>query len=196
MVGIKTSCAQKGKLYLVAETVKICTLSGAINAVVTLSKVIKEAKKCHYDNQLKNSANKNKTTWDIVNKETCRKANSTNIKFLSTYGITNDNQQLIVQTFNNYFISIAENIKTTDRNVYIQNQNTPDTVNIDTAPHYKKEMGKLKCTTFESKPATTTEIENIIKTLKSKNLYRYNEISAKLLKITAPFISSPLNYIM
>jgi PHD/YefM family antitoxin component YafN of YafNO toxin-antitoxin module len=131
----------------------------------------------------------------MVNKETRRKAHSTNIKFLNTDGITTDNQQLIAETFNNYLTSIAENIKTTDRNVYIQNQNTPDTANVDTASHYKKGMGKLRYTTFQSKPTTTTEIENIIKTLKPKNSYGCDEISTKLLKITTPCISSPLNYI-
>jgi len=56
-------------------------------------------------------------------------------------------------------------------------------------------MRKLRCTTFQSKPTTTSEIGNIIKTLKPKTLYGYDEISTKLLKITAPCISSPLNYI-
>jgi len=56
-------------------------------------------------------------------------------------------------------------------------------------------MGKLRYTTFQSKPTTTSEIENIIETLKPKNSYGHDEISNKLLKITAPFISSPLNYI-
>jgi len=56
-------------------------------------------------------------------------------------------------------------------------------------------MIKLRCTTFQSKPTTTSEIENIIKTLKPKNSYGYDEISNKLLKISVPFISSPLNYI-
>jgi len=56
-------------------------------------------------------------------------------------------------------------------------------------------MKKLRCTTFQSKPTTTFEIENIIKTLKPKNSYGYDEISIKLLKISAPFISSPLHYI-
>jgi len=51
----------------------------------------------------------------------------TNIKFINIDGITTDNQQLIVETFNNNVASIAENIKTTDRNAYIQNKNTPDT---------------------------------------------------------------------
>jgi len=56
-------------------------------------------------------------------------------------------------------------------------------------------MRKLRCTTFQSKPTTTSEIENIIKTLKPKNLYGYSEISTKLQKITAPSISSPHSYV-
>jgi len=55
-------------------------------------------------------------------------------------------------------------------------------------------MRKLWYTPFQSKPITTTEIENIFKTLKPKNSYGYNEISTKLLKITASFIRSPFNY--
>jgi len=50
-------------------------------------------------------------------------------------------------------------------------------------------MRKLRYTTFQSKPTKTTEIENIIKTIKPKNSYRYDEISTKLMKISAPFIS-------
>jgi hypothetical protein len=60
---------------------------------------------------------------------------------------------------------------------------------------FVKEVNKLRYTTFQSNPITTTEIENIIKTLKPKTSYGYNEISTKLLKITVLFISSPINYI-
>ena len=38
-------------------------------------------------------------------------------------------------------------------------------------------------------------IEQIIKSLKIKNSYRYGEISTKILKISCPFITSPINYI-
>ena len=55
-------------------------------------------------------------------------------------------------------------------------------------------MEELRCTTFHSKPTTTIETENIIKTLKPKNLYGYDGISTKVLKLTAHFISSPRNY--
>jgi hypothetical protein len=48
---------------------------------------------------------------------------------------------------------------------------------------------------MECKCTTTKEIEHIIKSLKTKYSYGYNEISTKILKISRPFISSPLNYI-
>jgi len=47
---------------------------------------------------------------------------------------------------------------------------------------------KYKCT-------TTKETEQIIKSLKTKNLYGYDEISTKILKISCTFITSQLNYI-
>jgi hypothetical protein len=37
-------------------------------------------------------------------------------------------------------------------------------------------MRKLRYTTFQSKPTTTSETENIIKTLKPKTSYGYDEI--------------------
>jgi hypothetical protein len=104
--GIKTSCIQKRKLYLASRNSTNPHIKRYYKHYCNiLSKVIKEAKKCHNDNQIKNSTNKNKTSWNIVNKETHRKVNSTNIKSLNTDGITTNNQQLIVETFNNYFNS-------------------------------------------------------------------------------------------
>jgi len=48
---------------------------------------------------------------------------------------------------------------------------------------------------MECKCTTMKETEQIIKPLKTKNSYGYDEISTKVLKISCPFISSPLNYI-
>jgi len=101
-IGIKTSCVQKRILYLVCRNSTNPHIKGYYKCNRNiLSKVIKEAKKHHYDNQIKNSTNKNKTTWDIANKETHIKTHITNIKFLKIDGITIDNQQLIAETFNN-----------------------------------------------------------------------------------------------
>jgi hypothetical protein len=42
---------------------------------------------------------------------------------------------------------------------------------------------------------TTYEIEKIIKELKNKNSCRYEEVTVKILKISSPFIISPLTYL-
>ena len=43
--------------------------------------------------------------------------------------------------------------------------------------------------------STTQETENIIKSLKRKNTYRYDEVPTNLLKISSIYINSPLNHI-
>ena len=48
---------------------------------------------------------------------------------------------------------------------------------------------------IDFKNISSEEIENIIRSLRSKESCGYEEISIKILKISAPFISSPLTYI-
>jgi hypothetical protein len=48
---------------------------------------------------------------------------------------------------------------------------------------------------MECKCTTTKEIEQTIKSLKTKNSYGYDKISTKIPNISCPFISSPQNYI-
>jgi hypothetical protein len=45
------------------------------------------------------------------------------------------------------------------------------------------------------KPFSTKEIKSIIKSLKTKNSFGYDEISTKLLKVSSSYICSPLTYI-
>ena len=122
-IGIKTSCVQKRKLYLACRNSTNPHVKRYYKCYCSIiSKVIKEAKIYYYDNQIKNSTSKHKTTYDVVNKGTQRKTHSKNIKFLTIDGFTTYNQQLIAEIFNNYFTWIVENIKATDRNAYIQNK--------------------------------------------------------------------------
>ena len=84
--------------------------------------------------------------------------------------------------FNNYFLSVADLLnkdnKRDDKNTNLQNFiNKPN-----------NEM--------EWKYATTYELEKIIKPLKSKNSHGYEEISNKIIKLSAPFLISPLTYIL
>ena len=48
---------------------------------------------------------------------------------------------------------------------------------------------------MEYRCTTTKEIGQIIKSLKTKNSHWYDKISTKILKISCPFISSPINYV-
>jgi len=48
---------------------------------------------------------------------------------------------------------------------------------------------------MECKCTTMKEIEQIIKSLKTKKFIWYDRLPTKILKISCPFISSPLNYI-
>jgi len=77
----------------------------------------------------------------------------------------------------------------------MHNKITLDTKNIDTSSQFVKEVNKLRYATLQSKPTTSTEIENMIKTIKPKKSHGNDKISTTLLKITVPFKSSPLNYI-
>ena len=65
---------------------------------------------------------------------------------------------------------------------------------MDSHTHFMEQPFNKPYSSMECK-CTTKEIERIIKSLKAKNSYGYDEISTKILKINGPFISSPINYI-
>jgi hypothetical protein len=99
------------------------------------------------------------------------------------------NQQIIADDFSNYFASIAANI---NRDSYANNINCNSNMNGPLSYLYsaiKEPFANMKL------KHTTNEIEKIIKELKNKNSYGYDEITIKILKISSPFIVSPLTYI-
>ena len=99
------------------------------------------------------------------------------------------NRQKIVNTFNNYFSSIAKNINSTHTN--LSNYKPHDT----TPLHYLFQSFKAPFPNINLKSSLTKDVENVIKSLKPKNAYGYDGISTKLLKISSAFIISPLTYI-
>ena len=100
-------------------------------------------------------------------------------------------QQTIAETFNEYFIAIAENVERQSKNNLINDNNN----SIDNHTHFMEQACNKTYPRIECKCTTTQEIEQIIKSLKTKNSYGYNKISTKILKISCLFISSPLSYI-
>ena len=91
------------------------------------------------------------------------------------------NSQIISNSFNNYFLSVIEN------RIPIAKNNNP----ID----YIYQAFKEPFPTIKYQNTSTSEIEKIIESLKVKDSHGYDEISVKILEVSSPFISSPLNYI-
>jgi hypothetical protein len=86
-------------------------------------------------------------------------------------------------------LTVSENII---KNIRFKKQKH-DTYN---SPNYY--LSNQSCRVFPNitfKNTSTKEIENIVKSLKVKESYGYDGNTTKILKISAPIISSPLSYI-
>jgi hypothetical protein len=70
-----------------------------------------------------------------------------------------------------------------------------NTLTLDPALNYLYEVfiGPFPC--MQLAPVTSKEIKEIIKSLKWKNSHTYDEIPMRVLKISLPFIISPVIYI-
>jgi hypothetical protein len=99
--------------------------------------------------------------------------------------------KLLLKLLMSFFVAIAENVKRqSENNLINDDNNSMDNHNSFMEQAFNKPYPSMVC-----KFTTIKEIEQIIKSLKTKNSYGYDEISTKILKINGPFISSPINYI-
>jgi hypothetical protein len=179
-LGIKISCKKKKHLYLLSRDSHDINLKRYYKRYCKiLASVIKEAKSLAYNNQVIKSTNKMKTIWNIVKTETNRSKEHTSNKYHNSS-----------EAFNNHFLSVAEKI------IQGISINTKDSnTNIDPKCYlYKSFQNSFRNITFKN--SSTKEVERIIRSLGLKNSHGYDEISTKILKVSAPFISSPLNYIL
>ena len=87
-----------------------------------------------------------------------------------------------------HFTSIADTIAVKN------NLNTCNT-NITTPTQYLLQSFSCTFPNFKLMPLSTKNVRNIIKSLNTKNSHGYDGISTKLLKLSSPFILSPLTHI-
>jgi len=99
--------------------------------------------------------------------------------------------QTIAETCNGYFVAIAENVKKQRNNNFIDDDND----SVDNHTLFMEQAFNTPYPSMDSKYTSAKEIEGIIKSLKAKNSYGYKEISTKVLKLSGPFISSPVEFI-
>jgi len=153
-----------------------------------LSKVIKPAKQLHYNNKISKSNNKIRTTWNIIKMVTCKNHTNKGTQFVNIDGNLITNQQLTAKTFNNYFLTVADKITT---NIKIHKTS----LNCNNPIYCLHKNFKLPCSNMKLGYTTPKEIEKMIKSLKSKNSHGYDGIPTKILKLSTPFITSPLTFI-
>ena len=95
-------------------------------------------------------------------------------------------QQDIAEAFNNYFSTIIDKINKNSENNKTNNGKVP------TFHYYLEQNYVHSPPTLVIKTCSTKEVTSIIKVLKTKNSYGFDEISIRLLKISATYICSPL----
>jgi hypothetical protein len=104
MKGIQISCRNERDLYIKYRNTsdlqkkdyykKYCTI---------LKKVIKEAKKLYYKTLIKTSANKIKTTWNIIRENTGKIQDLNGISEINLENETVEDSREIAYAFNKYF---------------------------------------------------------------------------------------------
>ena len=114
--GLKTSISHKRELYLISRDSRNPKLKQNYKSYCkALSKVIKEAKILHYNKQILTSHNKTKTVWNIVKTETGKKLRKEEVASLKINGELIHNQQVISNSFNDYFLNTAEKLMTANQ---------------------------------------------------------------------------------
>ena len=186
--GIKISCNNKRKLYLSYRlNPKKKSLNHYKLYCKILTNVIKEAKKIYYNKKVLKANNKCRVTWDIINEISGHHHTNTDPQELKIDHRHIINSEEIAERFNKYFASYEN-----DHNK-LKQQNNPN--NATKGKHYFNHDNKSYPTPFTIKLFSTKEISSIIKSIKSKNTYGYDDISTKMLKISCNYIISPLTFI-
>jgi hypothetical protein len=141
----------------------------------------------YYNNKLTNSDNKPKTTWSIIKTITNNKKNCSSILMMQIDGKITTHYQTIAEKFNHYYVSVPDNIN--------NNKSTTDNSNKINPLSYLCSAFKQSFTNITVKNTTKYEIEKIVNELKSKKSCGYDEITARIIKISSPCIVSPIKYI-
>jgi hypothetical protein len=148
----------------------------------------KQCKTFYYVGWISKPNNKVKATWKVVKSISGKNVKKEDLQFLKIDGELTDNHSRIAESLNNYFLSIADNIKG------IENYHIPGTDPGNYLKYFTQAfVNPLPRMYF--KHTTFKEVESIIRSFKPKSSKSYDEISTEILKCSVPFISSPLAHI-
>jgi hypothetical protein len=182
-VGIRNSCRHKEFLYTLSKNQNYLLKSYYKSYCRILRRVIREAKRLHYNRLIESAEDTVKTTWSIINRETGQKIN--NIDSLPKSCQLNTakvNTGEAAHNFNKYFSSITENLDITKTNTHAAMKYL--------YAYLPNGFPVLNCNLV-----TEDEIISAVNKLKSKNSSGYDDITNKLIKLSRQQVSKPLAYI-
>jgi hypothetical protein len=161
--GIKISCNKKRELYLLSRQSNDPKLCKHKLYCKILSQVIKASKESYYNKYIAASDNRTKSTWNIVKILTGIKINRKEISRININNTLTDNYQLIVNSFNTYFLTVTDKII---KDISPNNDPPQDMNPLD----YLLNAFKQPFPKIQFKNTSTKEIEKIIQSLTAKKL--------------------------
>ena len=142
--------------------------------------MIRQSKKCNYENLIKEGKNQPTTIWKIFNELNAGKQNTDRGKKVNSVKIGNheiNNLEQIANTFNKFFINIAENLK-------------------EPVPHSDHAKLKDYCDSklpadisFSMPPITNNKVLKFLKGLDIRKSTGTHDVGPRLLKMAAPLVA-------
>jgi hypothetical protein len=177
-LGIKISCKGKRDLYLLYRNTNDEALKNHYRLYCKILKeVLREAKRQYYNRQILNSNNKIRTVWGITKSVIGKLTNVETIQEIKANEEVIGNRQNIADLLNN-FLSVVHNnpLANSKPSNYLQQA-------------FNHPFPNIKC-----HAVMTFDLAEITKSLKMKGSHDYDEIMAKILKLSSQFITSPLTH--
>lgn len=139
-------------------------------------RVIREAKKMHYDTKILNAENKSKMVWDIINSTIKNQSNTTQCTISVNDAEITDKKE-IANTFNDHFVNLPKLLSNNNR-----------TVNLNTIAQVEQSIFL--------EPVVESEVVNVINNLKNSSSSGADNYSTSLIKKCSVYLAKPLCYII
>ena len=148
-----------------------------------LKKTIREAKAIYYNKRFEENRTNIKNTWAIINEIFCKTKNKENgIKAIMKDGHIIKDQKSIVNSFNDFFVNIGQNLT----------RNIPTCHN----KNFQMYLNNNNLCSFHFTMRDNDYTKKVIHSLRTKTSTGHEGISVKLLKFLSPALVEPLTLII
>ena len=151
----------------------------------TLTSVLRTAKKLYYGTLFERDKSNSKKTWDHINELLNKKCTSQNItkihELVKTDGSKVTSPNDIADTFNNFFVSVGENLANKI---------------VTTDDSFKRYLSPNQDSSLFFLPVTNSDVNEVLCTLDKSKASGYDDLPVRLLVDAKEYVSEPLTYIL